>query len=217
MIDFKHSLTPAELAITNTIAAHFMASAGPIRFSVAQSPSEREAAYRLRYEVVVEQGWAKPEAFGDSLEQDAYDAQAVHLLGWDGRKVVATTRLVFPTAGKPLPTEAEFGLTVEPAGQVVDGARALVARDYRDHQYRIFAGLLGYTWFEIQARGFYYLCGAAVPAMIRLCRSIGYQITVLGPARHYWGAKRRPLRFDVPESVPTLLARWEHLFDKDDN
>jgi N-acyl-L-homoserine lactone synthetase len=196
--------------MADAIAAHFVASAAPIRFSVAQSPAEREAACRLRYEVVVDQGWARPEKYRNSLEQDGYDAQAVHLLGWDGQKVVATTRLVFPTAGKLLPTEVEFELSVEPHGRVVDGARAIVARAYSDYHHRIFAGLLGYTWFEIQARGFNYLCGAAVPAMIRLCRSIGYQITVLGPARQYWGEKRYPLRFDVLESVPTLLERWGH-------
>lgn len=205
---FKYSPAPSEQVVADAIAAHFIASAAPVRFSVARSPGQREAAYRLRYEVVVDQGWAGPETFLSGLEQDDYDAQAVHLLGWDGQKPVATTRLVFPTAGKLLPTEVEFGLSVEPRGQVVDGGRAIVARAYSDYQHRIFAGLLGCTWFEIQARGFYYLCGAAVPAMIRLCRSIGYDITVLGPARQYWGEQRYPLRFNVLESVPTLLERW---------
>jgi hypothetical protein len=77
--------------------------------------------------------------------------------------------------------------------------------------------LLGCSWFEIQARGFYYLCGVAVPAMIRLCRSIGYHITVLGPARPYWGENRYPLRFDVLESVPMLLERWGHIIKKQKN
>jgi N-acyl-L-homoserine lactone synthetase len=217
MTVFKHSLSSAEQSVADAIAAHFIASAAPVHFSVAQSPGEREAAYRLRYEVVVNQGWARPEKFRSGLEQDGYDAQAVHLLGWDGQKPIATTRLVFPTAGKLLPTEVEFELSVEPRGQVVDGARAIVARAYSDYQHRIFAGLLGCTWFEIQARGYYYLCGAAVPAMIRLCRSIGYQITVLGPARQYWGEKRYPLRFDVLESVPTLHERWEHMIKKQEN
>jgi N-acyl-L-homoserine lactone synthetase len=217
MAGFKHSLAPSEQAITDAIAAHFIASAAPIHFSVAQSPSELEAAYRLRYEVVIDQGWARPEKFLSGLEQDVYDAQAVHLLGWDDQKAVATTRLVFPTTGKLLPTELEFELSVEPRGKVVDGARAIVARAYSDYQHRIFAGLLGYTWFEIQARGLCYLCAAAAPAMIRLCRGIGYHITVLGPARQYWGEKRYPIRFDVPESVPTLLERWEYVFKKQES
>jgi N-acyl-L-homoserine lactone synthetase len=195
-------------AVADAIATQFMAWAEPIRFNVAQSPADLEAAYRLRYEVVTEQGWARPEEFPAYLERDIYDAQAIHLLGWDDQQLVATTRLVFPVAGKLLPTEAEFELIVEPCGQVVDGGRAIVAKTHSDYQHRIFAGLLGYTWFEIQARGFRYLCGAAVPAMIRLCRSFGYRITVLGQAQQYWGKQRYPIRFDVLESVPTLLERW---------
>jgi N-acyl-L-homoserine lactone synthetase len=214
MRGFKNGLAPSEQAIADAIAAHFIASAAPIRFSVAQSPSEREAAYRLRYEVVVEQGWASPEKFRSGLEQDDYDAQAIHLIGWAGQNPVATTRLVFPTAGKLLPTEAEFELRVEPQGQVVDGTRAIVTRAYSDDHHRIFAGLLGCAWFEIQTRGFYYLCGAAVPAMIRLCRSFGYQISVLGPARPYWGETRYPIRFDVPESVSMLEERWGPIIKK---
>jgi len=216
MMGFKDSLAPSEQAIADEIAAYFIASAAPIRFSVAQSPSEREAAYRLRHKVVIDQGWAKADKFlSNGLEQDDYDAQAVHLLGWDDQKAVATTRLVFPTAGKLLPTEVEFELNVGPRGQVVDGARVIVANPYSDYQHRIFAGVLGYTWLEMQARGFYYLCGAAVPAMIRLCRSIGYHITVLGQARQYWGEKRYPIRFDVPESIPMLRERWGHIMKPD--
>jgi len=214
---FKDSLAPTEQVIAGAIAAHFIASVAPIRFSVAQSPSEREAAYQLRHKVVIDQGWARPDKFLNGLEQDDYDAQAVHLLGWDDQKVVATTRLVFPTSGKMLPTEVEFELSVEPQGQVVDGGRAIVSRAYSDNQHQVFAGLLGCTWFEMQARGFYYLCGAAVPAMIRLCRSIGYHITVLGPARQYWGEKRYPIRFDVPESVLALHERWGHIIKTEES
>lgn len=207
-MSFTHRLAPSEQVGANAIASHFLTLAAPVRFGVAQSASEQKTAYRLRYNVVIDQGWARPEEFMDGLEQDGYDAQAVHLLGWDGQEAIATTRLVFPTAGKPLPTEVEFGLRVEPRGQVVDGSRAIVARAYSDSRHRIFAGLLGFTWFEMQARGYNYLCGTAVPAMIRLCRSIGYHITVLGPARQYWGQQRHPIRFDVPESISTLLERW---------
>lgn len=204
----QQRLTPAEQIIADTLATRFLELAAPIEFRVAQSPGEREAAYRLRYKVVIDRKWATPEQFGRGLEQDEYDAKAVHILGWDGQKVVAATRLVFPVAGRLLPTEVAFGIQVAPPQQVVDGGRAIVDRDYHSDRHRIFAGLLGYTWFQIQAQGFCYLCGAAVPAMIRLCRGLGYQISVLGPAREYWGQKRYPIRFDVPESITLLRERW---------
>jgi len=214
MMNIKKRLTPSEQAIADAIATRFIALAEPIHFRVAQSSTELEAAYRLRYEVVTQQGWARPEDFRDGLELDQYDADAVHLLGWDGQHVVATTRLVFPAANQMLPTEAEFDLRVEPPGQVVDGGRAIVDRAYSDYRHRIFAGLLGHSWFEIQTRGFCYLCGAAAPAMIRLCRSLGYQISVLGAIRQYWGAQRHPIRFDIPESIPSLQKRWAHIIDE---
>jgi N-acyl-L-homoserine lactone synthetase len=217
MADLEYNSVPLAQTVADAIAAQFIAWATPVRFTVAQSSTEREAAYRLRYEVVTARGWAGAEKFPGGLEQDIYDAEAVHLLGWKEHKLVATTRLVFPSSGKLLPTEVEFGLRVEPQGQVVDGGRAIIARACSDYQHRIFAGLLGYTWFEIQSRGFRYLCGAAVPAMIRLCQSIGYHITVLGHAHTYWGQRRYPIRFDVLESVPMLFKRWGHALEDQAN
>ncbi|MCL4302374.1 MAG: GNAT family N-acetyltransferase [Anaerolineae bacterium] len=213
MADLEYYRVPLAQAVADTLAAKFIAWATPVRFTVAQSSAEREAAYRLRYEVVTARRWASAEKFPGGLEQDVYDAEAVHLLGWKEHNLVATTRLVFPSSEKLLPTEVEFGLRVEPQGQVVDGGRVIIARDYSDYEHRIFAGLLGYTWFAIQSRGFRYLCGAAVPAMIRLCQSIGYRITVLGQARPYWGQRRYPIRFDVLESVPMLYKRWGHALE----
>lgn len=196
------------IAIADAVANKFIRRAAPVCFRAAQSPAELEAVYRLRYQVVIERGWAYPEDFPTELEQDIYDGQGLHLIGQAGATIVATTRLIFPDPGRLLPTEAEFGLRIEPQGRVVDGGRAIVSRAYSGRQHHIFAGLLGQSWFELKARGFYYLCGLASAAMIRLCRSIGYQITILGPARQYWGEWRHPIRFDVLESTSTLWAHW---------
>lgn len=195
------------IARADVIAAQFIAGAAPVRFGIAQSAAELEAVYRLRYQVVVEHGWASPKDFPARLEKDTYDRRGIHLVGQVDRMVVATTRLVFPAPGQVLPTEADFGLKVEPLGRVVDGGRAIVSKAYSDYQHRIFAGLLGLSWFQLKERHLYYLCGAATGAMIRLCRSLGYQVTLLGPARQYWGEQRYPIRFDVLESVPQLWAR----------
>jgi N-acyl-L-homoserine lactone synthetase len=199
----------SDVAIGDAIAAHFIGWAAPIRFTVAQSPAELEAVYRLRYQVVTEQGWACPDNFPGGLEKDVYDRQGVHLIGQDTEgAIVATTRLVFPTPEEPLPTETDFGLKIEPYGEVVDGGRAIVSRLYSDQRHRVFAGLLGQSWFELKKQSLFYLCGAATGPMIRLCRSMGYQITVLDQPRQYWGEQRYPIRFDVLESIPGLWARW---------
>lgn len=210
--DLRAELDPGKALLhthmADIVAARFIERAAPIRFGVAQTPEELEAVYRLRYQVVTKRDWIRPEALPDGLEQDDYDGRSIHIVGWDRDKLAATTRLVFPTPGYLLPTEIEFGLKVEPSGQVVDGSRAIVAEAYSDYQHRIFAGLLAQSWFEISTRDFHYLCGTAVPAMIRLCRSLGYQITVLGPARLYWAERRYPIRFEVLEAAPALFNRW---------
>jgi N-acyl-L-homoserine lactone synthetase len=200
----------AAIAAADAIAAQFIAQAAPVQFSIARSPAELEAVYRLRYQIVVEHGWASPEDFPNRLEKDSYDMRGVYLIGQDSHGIIATTRLVFPDSNQLLPTELDFDLKVEPPGQVVDGGRVIVSRAYSDQRHRIFAGLLGQSWFALKERNFYYLCGAATGAMIRLCRSLGYQITLLGPARHYWGERRYPIRFDVLESIPSLWLRWGH-------
>ena len=198
------------IARADVIAAQLIAGAAPVRFSLAQSAAELEAVYRMRYQVVVEHGWASPKDFPARLEKDAYDRRGVHLVGQVDHTVVATTRLVFPAPGQVLPTEADFELKVEPLGRVADGGRAIVSKAYSDLQHRIFAGLFGLSWFQLKEHHLYYLCGAATGAMIRLCRGMGYQVTLLGPARQYWGEQRYPIRFDVLESIPQLWARLRH-------
>jgi hypothetical protein len=84
----------------------------PIHFTVAQSEAERQAAYRLRYQTVIERGWLKPEDLPNGVEYDKYDDQAIQILGWDGEKAVATCRLILPAPGLRLPTEVAFDLQV---------------------------------------------------------------------------------------------------------
>ena len=61
--------------------------------------TERQAAYRLRYQAVIERGWLQPADLPEGREHDEYDDQAVHILAWDGETPVATCRLVLPARG----------------------------------------------------------------------------------------------------------------------
>jgi N-acyl-L-homoserine lactone synthetase len=200
-------LAPA-LPIMDAVAHYMVGIAAPVRFDMAKSPSECEAVYRLRYQVVVEHGWAPPEAFPDGLERDAYDDRAVHIVGWDGAVLAAAARLIFPQPGCLLPTEEAFGIEIEPRGQVVDMGRQIVAHEYSQRQNRIFPGLLGQTWLEMRAHGISYVCGLFSPSMLRLYRILGLQLTVLAPAGRYWGEDRSPARLDVLGSIPALIKRW---------
>ena len=58
------------LALADGLASRIVGVAAPILFSVAQSDSDRLAVYRLRYQVIIQRGWAQPEDLPDGLERD---------------------------------------------------------------------------------------------------------------------------------------------------
>jgi hypothetical protein len=196
------------LALADGLASRIAGGAAPIQFSVAQSNSEKEAVYRLRYQVVIERGWAQPEDFPDGLERDSSDENAIHIAGWDGKVLAATCRLVLPDAQSRLPTEQAFDIKVEPAGQVADMGRQIVGRDYSTLRHLVFAAMLAKTWLEMRKHGFALVCGDFSPAVTRLYRMIGFDVQQIGPSRNFWGEERFPILVDVAGSVPTLLKRW---------
>jgi N-acyl-L-homoserine lactone synthetase len=189
------------------LAARLVAEAAPVSLRCAGSEREREAAYRLRYEAVVDRGWGDAEAFPEGRERDEFDADAVHVVAWDGRTAVGTARLVFPAPGRPLPTEAAFDLELEPRGAVVNLDRMVVTRSRSDPAHRVYAGLLGRSWLELRDRGFSELCGIHSRAMIRLCRQLGLVMEIVGPPRRHWREKRYPIRFDTATSVALLSTQ----------
>jgi len=89
--------------------------------------------------------------YPDGLENDEYDATAVHVLGWNGTEAVATGRLVFPP--HPLPTEQVAGLVVEPRGRVADVGRMSVLPSYRSYRQAAFVALLCRLYLEMRAHG----------------------------------------------------------------
>ena len=212
VVRFDHTLNEqqsAALARVDALAAQALGWVAPLRLGVAQSEAECDAVYRMRYETVTDRGWLQPADLPDGRERDAYDDLAVHLVLWNGEVLAASARLIFPAPGLKLPTEEAFDLQIEPRGLVVDAGRFVVARAYADHEQRLFAALLAHAWLEVRARGFAHVCAAfASPAMLRMYKRIGFQITTLGPARFYWGRERYPILFDTAESAPALIERW---------
>jgi len=181
------------LARADLLARRIVAEAAPLRFAVAQSSAELEAAFRLRYRVVIAAGWAQPEELADGLERDAYDDGAIHILAWDGEAMVGTTRLVLPTDQHPLPTEEAFDLAIEPRGGVADVGRICHAPGHREGHWRVWHGLLAQAWLELRARGLSQICAAMKASVLRAHRSLGLEGTILGAARPYWGEERYPV------------------------
>jgi hypothetical protein len=200
--EIRRGLEPARIFAEGIVAAAF-----PVRFALATTPAERTAAFRLRYETVVEEGWADPAEMPDGLERDRFDPEAVHVVGWHGRVPAATARVVFPSERGPLPTEVAFELRVEPVGRVVDVGRGIVATPYRDPAHRVFIALLARCWLEVWARGFRLMCGDAAASLVDGYRGMGFDVTVLGPARVHWGRERFPILIDAYRSVGTAIER----------
>ena len=93
---------------------------------------------------------------------------------------MGTLRLVLPMVGKPLPTEQAFGLTVQPAGEVVDVGRALIAPELGGEAARRAAdGLLAQAWFETRARGYRVMAGIATQSLVARYRSLGLEVELL--------------------------------------
>lgn len=192
------------LTRVDDFAARVVERAMPVRFGVAESQVDLEAVYHLRYRVVVERGWARPESFPNSLERDPYDDIAVQIVAWDGADIVAANRLVLPTAGYQLPTEEVFGLKIKLSNQVADVSRTCRAPAYKDVRRRVFWGLLCQTWIEVRNRGFTDICGIFTAAVIRLYRSLGFHVEILGDPRKHWGEDRYPVLIRPTESLDSF-------------
>jgi hypothetical protein len=188
--------------------AHSILVRSGYRFTLADDEARLDAAYRLRYEAVIDHGWNEQsdEGRSDGRERDRYDVRAIHVLGWDGELAIATGRLVLPPGA--LPTEEACGLSVEPRGEVVDVGRMTVARSHQGPGHAVFLALLARLYLEVRARGFDIACGMMSPRARSLVRLLGLQIEMLGEDRPYWGEARAPVRFSVMINATPLATRW---------
>ena len=196
------------LVVVDNLSRGFLNSVDAIRFDVARDDSQREAVYRLRYQVVIERGWAEAGNLPDGIERDPYDEKAIHIVGWHGDMLATTARLVLPEPDLVLPTEAAFKIQVEPRGKVADMGRQIVARDFSSIKHKVFAGLLAKTWLEMRALGYSLVCGDFSPAMIRLYRLMGFDVKQIGPTQPFWGEERAPITVDIARSMLALVDRW---------
>jgi hypothetical protein len=196
------------LELGDAVAADLLAAVAPLRFEEVRNDAERQAAYRLRYLGIVERNMAPAERFPDGKEHDVYDERAVHIVGWDGERPIATIRLVLPLAGRRLPVEDDFDLDVPGSEHMVDLGRGVVDPQWRSGDHRIFMGLMGRSWLSMRSRGFTKLLAAATPERVALYRSMGFAATVLAEPRSHWGEPRVPFFIDGEATAPELAERW---------
>jgi GNAT superfamily N-acetyltransferase len=204
-----HDRTSASVHVPlDEVCARVLSRALPLRFGEIVTPADLEAAFRLRFQAIVERGWGLPSDFPEGTERDRDDDRARQLGGWDGGRLIATARLVFPAPGELLPTERAFELGIEPEGEVLDFGRLVVAKTHRGTSLRVLSAMLAQAWIVARSHGFSRFCAADSAAMIRLYRRMGFEIEQLGPGRRYWREERYPVRFDLEASAPALAERW---------
>jgi N-acyl-L-homoserine lactone synthetase len=196
----SEAAAPDTAASWDARAVDWLARAPEVRFREASDDGERDAYYRLRADVILEQGWASPDELAGGREFDAYDKGATHLLGWVDDQLVAGMRIVFPTPGLLLPTEDVFAMRVLPAGRVVNVDRVAVAAQHRSgRDMRLFRAMLGAYWLRIRADGYVTSVGIMSAILVRVYRRLGFEARVLGKSRTYWGETRYPVRLSPGE------------------
>jgi hypothetical protein len=191
---FRKRLMNRHSGPLDALAADIVRRCG-YRFTIATDDNAREVAYGLRFQAVIDAGWAVQSEIADGRERDKYDERAVHLICWDDNTAVATGRLVMP--GTVLPTEEICGISVEPKGLVVDVGRMMVVRTHQSHRHSVFLALLARLYIEVRLRNFDTACGLMSERARSLMRLLGLQLEVLGEERLYWGELRAPVRFSI--------------------
>lgn len=192
----------------DAIAAEILSGLAPMRFDEASDAAVLDACFRLRYRAVLEMRMAPDAPFADGLERDDFDADAIHIAGSDGDRIVATMRIVLPSPGRMLPTEAAFGLCLRSDVRAVEWGRVVVDPDYRGDGHSVFMGLAARGWQSMRARGFSIAVGATPKRLIALFDALGFEVSVLGAPGTYWGEERWPILCDGGPAIPGITRVW---------
>jgi hypothetical protein len=179
---------PLDAMVTRILAG------SPFRYRVAADDADREAAYRLRGQAVLERGWCTAADLPGGLESDEYDDRAIQVVGWDGDMAMSTGRIVLPPG---LPTEEACGITVEPRGGAVDVGRMCVAPSHQSLEHAAFIGLMGRLYLVMRENGFAVACGMMSAPARALVGLLGVRLEILGPEQTYWNEPRAPVRFSL--------------------
>jgi N-acyl-L-homoserine lactone synthetase len=190
------------------LAERVLAGLAPLRFETANTTAERDAVLRMRYDLVVELGWATANDYPDLRERDEYDANATFVVCRDGDALVGSARVIMSTAARPLPAEQEFRLAIRPPGETFEIGRIVVPRIYRPRRgHLLLVGLCARSWLEGRSLGGIRVVSTATSRAIDLYQSVGMRVTVLGPSQMYWGEDRVPIQIVGADENAGLLTR----------
>lgn len=183
----------------------------PVRFRVAESDEERHESFHLRYDAIIDQGWANPESFPGTIEREDLDDHALHIVGWLDSQPVASCRLILPRPDRLLPVEQDFGIRVEPFRQAVEIDRMCISRQPETPRVLMSLALLSAGWQEVRCAGYAASVGRVSRSMLRHYRAFGFEHEILGPAQVSWNEERFPIRFTAGSATERFYERLERL------
>jgi N-acyl-L-homoserine lactone synthetase len=195
-------------AVGRAVAADLLTWLSPLRFEEAVSDADRREAFRLRYLAVVEASLESVERFPDGLEREPVDEDAVHIVGWERERAVATCRLVFARGDRPFPLEAAFALTLPSREKTVEMGRVTIDPQRRGEGHRLVMGLAARSWQAMAARGATMAIGVTPARLVTFFSALGFPVTVLGPPRQYWGEERVPILCEAGPAAAALAQLW---------
>jgi hypothetical protein len=182
----------ATAARIDAATEHMLQHLKPVEFRLARTRAEREAAYRLRYQAIIERGWEPPIELTNGLESEDIDEEAHHLIGWLDGHAIANCRITSPKPGRPLPLEQLLGIQLQPVGAVAQFDRLCIDRAYAGRRSELLLGVICAAWQFVHRWGFRYIAGFFSLSMMRLYGRFGLEAAPIGPARFYWGEERYP-------------------------
>jgi N-acyl-L-homoserine lactone synthetase len=198
----------AECDRLDRLATRALAALAPVSVTIALTPADVDSVLRMRYECVVEMGWATPELYPDGRERDEYDEGASFVVCRDGDEIIGSARVVPPAPASLLPIEREFRIRLEPAARAVEVGRVVVPARYRvGRSHLIMAGLFARSWLVARGLGYNRIVSSASEQLIELYRNLGLTVTPLAPPRRSWGEERAPVELAASERSLAGLAQ----------
>lgn len=184
-----------------------------MRIKIAETAEERDALFRVRHRVYVEQGgYMSPRA--EAHICDRFDAfpSTTNLIVLDGQEVVGGVRLTEQcAAGMPVDGYFDFAPYLPPDTGGLGSASMLCLDAAYRHKRRLIPGLGGMLYALAMRRGITHILAACNPEIERSMVASGYR-RVAPAFRHQSGVDVVPLLLDVrdiSDRMAALLRRHE--------
>jgi N-acyl-L-homoserine lactone synthetase len=206
----RNARADSHLRGLDQLTEQVIASVEPLSLEIVESAADLDAVYRMRYQCVVEQGWADPEDFPDGRERDPSDPVATTIVCRDGDAIAGTVRMIPPDAEGVLPSEKDFGFRLEPPGRAVESGRLVIGSDYRGGAgHPVLAGLFSRCWLEARRAGYDRVIALIPSKLIAVYRGLGVRVIELAPPRMHWGQERTPVEIDGAEDTFAAVRKPE--------